>query len=154
MLWNTIYIFYFLLQSDEQSDDFCRLTRSWFEQVATSTRHLHELCSQPFIEVAMPAIQLLLVVSQQSWGRQCMVDTPGLIEWLLDREAACGVHKNTGSGGKPEVLRAKFDVAKVLNTNPDLAITPELKNNLAEFVQQGPFFKRGHYEVATEAPGN
>lgn len=102
----------------------------------------------------MPALQLLLVVSQQSWGRQFIVDAPGLMEWLLDREAACGVHKNTGSGANPECLRAKFDVAKVLNASPDLSIATELKSNLAEFVQQGPFFKRGIYEVATEAPGN
>jgi Proteasome non-ATPase 26S subunit len=144
----------FLLQPDEQSDDFCRVTKSWFEQIVTSTRNLHELCTQPFIEVVMPALQLLLVVSQQSWGRQFIVDTPGLLEWLLDREAACGVHKSTGSGASPECLRAKFDVAKVLNASPELGIAPELKNNLAEFVQQGPFYKRGLYEVATEAPGN
>jgi Proteasome non-ATPase 26S subunit len=102
----------------------------------------------------LPAIQLLLVVSQQPWGRQLVLETPGLIEWLLDREAACGVHKSTGSGGNPECLRAKFDVAKVLNASADVGVSADFKINLAEFVQQGPFFKRGLYEVATEAPGN
>ncbi|CAB3362884.1 Hypothetical predicted protein [Cloeon dipterum] len=142
------------LKPDEQSNALCRLMSQWFEAIFTSVRRVHEKCAEPFPETVLPALQLLLVVSQQAWGRREMMATPGLFEWLLDREAACGVHKSTGSGGNPAVLRAKYDIVKVLNNSDDLELSPEQKDSLGEFVKQGPFFKRGMYEVATEAPGN
>ncbi|XP_059479925.1 26S proteasome non-ATPase regulatory subunit 5-like [Neocloeon triangulifer] len=142
------------VKSEEQAGEICLLTKNWFENIFTSVRHVFEMCNEPFTETVLPALQLLLVISQQPWGENAMAETPGLLEWLINREAACGVHKGSGTGGNPDVLRAKHDIAKVLSYNPDLKVTPRQRTELADFVQQGPFFKRGLYEVATEAPGN
>ncbi|KAF4517947.1 hypothetical protein B566_EDAN005313 [Ephemera danica] len=106
-------------KSAEQSDDILEITKTWFLKCMESLKTLWTFAKEPYPSVGCTATQvfdtetanclqsvfsLMAVLSTLPWGRITIYETPGLLEWLMNRQAACGVHPSTGSGASPEEM--------------------------------------------------
>lgn len=130
-----------LLQTD--CDELSIVTRRWFD--ALSPEALPTLIATaklPFVEMRFSALQLLGVLSSQSWGPKIICTWPGLLEFLLDR----------GVEFDKDCKVSKYNVVKALSLNPTTAsdVTGGVLTKLNQHVNEGPFYVSTELQTAFE----
>lgn len=119
------------------------MTKRWFEALSpTPMDFVMSLCRQPFQEIRLAGFQLLHVLATNPWGQEYIVRAPGFVEYLMDRST---------ESLKP-CKDAKFEVVRSLVTSPSSStvMSPDVLEQLKDFMQQGEFYVRGETEVAIE----
>jgi len=104
------------------------------------------LMKQPFNEMRLELLTVLLNLSPQPWAQKQMSYQPGLIEFLLDR----------GAEPNKECTECKFRIVeKLVECNKESKFgdiwTPSVIAQLKGHAQEGPWFIRAQASVAFES---
>ncbi|XP_063066936.1 26S proteasome non-ATPase regulatory subunit 5 isoform X2 [Engraulis encrasicolus] len=131
------------LPSEDQTEDLCVLTESWFCSLSSQPMEMFRTIStQPFPELHCCALRVFTAIGSQAWGQRMMVQTPGFLEWIVDRS----------SGVTKEGKDAKFELVGALVTSPT---TQELLGSqntlrLRAYLREGPYYVSAVAAVSTE----
>ncbi|KAK3929901.1 26S proteasome non-ATPase regulatory subunit 5, partial [Frankliniella fusca] len=131
------------LNVSDQNNQSLSMTKRWFEALSPQPMDfVMSLCRQPFPETRLAGFQLMLVLATNPWGQEYIVRAPGVVEYLMDRSTE----------SIKSCKDAKFEVVRSLVTSPSSStvMSPEVLDQLREFMQQGEFYARGETEVAIE----
>ena len=131
-------------EQKDHMNDVLQITEKWFKSVYVKPMDmLMRIAKQPFTELRCGSLDICRVIADQPWGQQTLLDHPGFVEYVLDRNT-----EQTREGKD-----AKFDVIKTLVDSPT---TQEIFGNvyfvrLREYVNQGPYYVRVEAAVAMES---
>lgn len=116
------------------------VSQKWFSALGENAMEniVLKYSKNPFSELRMGGLSIILSISNQIWGQEKIRDTPGLIEFLLDRSVE--THK--------ECKDLKYEIIKVLSSSTILD-TLTVKR-LKAYVKEGAFYVQGVMEVAFE----
>ena len=104
--------------------------------------HILSIVQQPFAELHLAGLELLLSLSRSEWSQRKMKGVPGLVEYLLDRRT-----ENSSKGKE-----LKYKIMYTLSTSPSTE-TVFGSPNLVKFktyVLEGPFHVAEEASVAVE----
>ncbi|XP_018572758.1 26S proteasome non-ATPase regulatory subunit 5 [Anoplophora glabripennis] len=128
-----------LLAVEEQKNDIMQITRRWYGLFGDDPMEIIlRYAKNPFSEIKLSGLGILRVIADQQWGQEEIRNTPGLVEFLLDRNI------ETVKEGK----EAKYEIVKVLS-NSTVFDQSTLKT-FQDFVKEGPFYVHAVTEVAFE----
>ncbi|XP_022921274.2 26S proteasome non-ATPase regulatory subunit 5 [Onthophagus taurus] len=114
-------------------------TRKWYGFMTENPMDwIMRYAKNPFNELKMGGLVVLGSLSKQYWGHEVMRNTPGLIEFLMDR--------NIETIKECKVL--KYDIVKKLAESP--SFNHEMQKSMKVFVNEGPFYVQGVTEIALE----
>lgn len=104
--------------------------------------HILSVVRQPFPELHLAGLELLLSLSRWEWGQKKMHGVPGLVEYLLDRRT-----ENTRKGKE-----LKFEIMRILSVSPSTEAvfgSPGLVK-FKTYMLEGPFHVAEEASVAME----
>ncbi|CAL1545585.1 unnamed protein product [Lymnaea stagnalis] len=131
------------LEEENQTDELLNITQRWFStSMSDPFNTVWSIAQQPFLDLRVPAFQLLHNLAALPWGQRLMNNVPGFKEYLLDRSTE---HTKEGKD-------VKFELIKILAhspTAPDIFGRP-YHVKLTEYFNQGPFYVVAQSEVAME----
>ncbi|KAK0097372.1 hypothetical protein PV326_002237 [Microctonus aethiopoides] len=119
------------------------LTKSWFDLLHDDpVLYIVEFCKQPFIDIRLSSMKVLLEIATQYWGQEYIANHPGLMEFLMNRRAE--------TDSQCKII--KYEIVKALTTADcfDATTIEQLK----QYVLAGPLAIDIDTEVATESGGN
>ncbi|KAL2100187.1 hypothetical protein ACEWY4_004581 [Coilia grayii] len=131
------------LPGEDQTEDLCVLTESWFCSLSSQPMDMfRNISTQPFPELHCCALRVFTAIASQTWGQKMMVQTPGFLEWIVDRS----------SGVTKEGKDAKFKLVGALVSSPT---TQELLGSqnalrLRTYLREGPYYVSAVATVSTE----
>lgn len=129
------------LKKTEQNNRSLELTKSWFNLLGDKPLDMIvSLCKQPFVDIRVASLEVLAIIASQSWGQEYMIEHPGLIEFLLDRNIE----------SFKESKEAKFQVVKNLIESRSNLIDAKTMEKFEQFVREGPFYVDVITEVVLE----
>lgn len=131
------------LNVSDQNNQSLSMTKRWFEAISQQPMEfVMSLCKQPFPEIRLAGFQLMQVLATNPWGQEYIVRAPGVLEYLLDRSTE----------SMKSCKDAKFEIVRsiVMSPSSSTVMSPDVLEQLREFVQQGEFYARGEIEVAIE----
>ncbi|XP_034948264.1 26S proteasome non-ATPase regulatory subunit 5 [Chelonus insularis] len=124
---------------DKQNNRVLTLTKSWFDSLENNPMDMIvQLCKQPFPDIKQSSLKILLEIAMQPWGQHYIAIYPGLIEFLLNRDAEAF----------KECKELKYEILKSLASSDSFDSSILLRLN--KYVQEGPFHVDADVEVATE----
>lgn len=101
----------------------------------TAPAALMGCAGQPFADVKEPAFRALQALANHAWGSTALLNTPGFLEWMLDR----------GSGGTDGKFTLAENVAFCIRdqgSDPELEVASSaIKPTLLSFLREGRYFK-------------
>ena len=120
------------------------LSLKWFNSLhKTPFQVLKSIVKQPFQDLRVAGLRVLLVMSSFEWGQRLFHSQPGFLEYLLDRTTEPDkegkelkydiVHKMVASGPVAEAVFGNVDLLK-----------------LKRYEREGPFFSTTDTSVALE----
>nr|XP_023016451.1 26S proteasome non-ATPase regulatory subunit 5-like [Leptinotarsa decemlineata] len=128
-----------LLSVTETVTDLTQITRKWYLMFGDEPMELIlRYAKNPFSEIKLAGLGLLHALANQTWGQEEINNTPGLVEYLLDR--------NTET--VKECKEMKYGIIKLL-ANSSIFDSPTT-NRLREYVKEGPFYVHVITEIAFE----
>ncbi|KAG5272950.1 hypothetical protein AALO_G00171070 [Alosa alosa] len=131
------------LPAEEQTEDLCVLSETWFCAISSQPLEtFRNISTQPFPELHCGALRVFTAIATQAWGQKMMIQTPGFLEWIVDRS----------SGMTKEAKDAKFELVGALASSPT---TQEVlgSNNalrLRTYLREGPYYVTAVAAVSTE----
>ncbi|XP_039618769.1 26S proteasome non-ATPase regulatory subunit 5 [Polypterus senegalus] len=131
------------LPAEQQTDDLLGLTESWFCSFSNQPVELFKsISAQPFPELHCSALRVFTAIASQPWGQKKMIDTPGFVEFILDRSV----------GPTKECKDAKYEVVKALANSKT---TAEIFGNqqylsVRTYLREGPYYVKAVSSVAVE----
>ncbi|XP_030752120.1 26S proteasome non-ATPase regulatory subunit 5-like [Sitophilus oryzae] len=128
-----------LLRVVDNNNEIVSLSREWYGIIDTDPMDIIlRYAKNPFSELKVAGLGILNSIAGQEWGQECIKNTPGLIEFLLDRSIE----------SVKECKEAKYDIVKLLSQSTVFDhITSE---RLQTFVKEGAFYVYATTEVAIE----
>ncbi|KAG2469931.1 PSMD5 ATPase, partial [Polypterus senegalus] len=132
-----------LHKTEQQTDDLLGLTESWFCSFSNQPVELFKsISAQPFPELHCSALRVFTAIASQPWGQKKMIDTPGFVEFILDRSV----------GPTKECKDAKYEVVKALANSKT---TAEIFGNqqylsVRTYLREGPYYVKAVSSVAVE----
>ncbi|VEN43507.1 unnamed protein product [Callosobruchus maculatus] len=128
-----------LIRVTERKNDMLQITRKWYQSFGDEPMEIIlRYAKNPFSEIKLAGLGLLHAIANQQWGQEEIKNTPGLIEYLLDRNQE----------RIKEAKEVKYDIIKELSTS--IIFDQNTLLRLQEYVKEGPFYVRGVTEVAFE----
>ncbi|KAJ8919045.1 hypothetical protein NQ315_016951 [Exocentrus adspersus] len=128
-----------LLTVEEHKNDILQITRKWYGLFGDDPMEvILRYAKNPFSELKLAGLGILRAIAEQQWGQEEIHNTPGLVEFLLDRNLET----------IKECKEAKYEIVKCLSTSTVFDQTT-LKM-FQEFVKEGPFYVHAVTEVALE----
>ncbi|KAJ8339138.1 hypothetical protein SKAU_G00359240 [Synaphobranchus kaupii] len=121
------------LPAAQQTEDLLGLTECWFKALSSQAMDMFRgFSTQPFPELHCGALRIFTAIACQPWGQKLMVDTPGFVEFIVDRS----------TGQSKESKDAKFALVKALVNSTS---TAEIFGNqhylsLRVYVREGPYY--------------
>ncbi|XP_026294431.1 26S proteasome non-ATPase regulatory subunit 5-like [Frankliniella occidentalis] len=131
------------LNVSDQNNQSLSMTKRWFEALSPQPMDfVMALCRQPFPETRLAGFQLMHVLATNPWGQEYIVRAPGVVEYLMDRLTE----------SVKSCKDAKFEVVRSLVASPSSStvMSPDVLDQLRQFMEQGEFYARGETEVAIE----
>ncbi|XP_015175239.1 PREDICTED: 26S proteasome non-ATPase regulatory subunit 5 [Polistes dominula] len=126
----------------EQDNRILSLTKSWFDALCDDPLGLIvKMSKQPFIDIRSASLEVLATVASQAWGQQYISDSPGLIEFLLDRNIETF----------KECKELKYKVVQYLSEAESHVFEAGTIQKLKQFVNEGPFYVQTYTEVEYES---
>lgn len=92
----------------------------------------------PFLDIRCAGLNLLQTLSEQLWGQQLIHNSPGLVEFFLDRRVETA----------KESKEIKYEIVKSLSVSS--IFEENILETLQQYVKEGPFYVRAVTEVAIE----
>ncbi|KAB0802039.1 hypothetical protein PPYR_04225 [Photinus pyralis] len=115
------------------------LVRKWYCSVDGNLMTLiYDFAKNPFNEIRFAAFRVLDALSSHNWGQEIFRNTPGFIEFLLDRR----------SENFKDCKEAKYNIIRVLSLSS--VFDHSTQTRLQEYVSEGPFYVQAVTEVAIE----
>uniref|UniRef100_A0A8C1CFC4 26S proteasome non-ATPase regulatory subunit 5 n=1 Tax=Cyprinus carpio carpio TaxID=630221 RepID=A0A8C1CFC4_CYPCA len=131
------------LPVEQQTDDLLLLTESWFNCLSSQPMlMIRNISTQPFPELYCCALRIFTAIGCQPWAQQLMMDTPGFVEWLMDRSVGTG----------KEAKDCKFEVVgAVLSSSSAREIFGGHNYlKLKTYLNEGPYYVNAVSSVITE----
>ncbi|XP_066569153.1 26S proteasome non-ATPase regulatory subunit 5 isoform X2 [Amia ocellicauda] len=131
------------LPAEDQTEDLLGLTESWFSSLSNHPMEmLKGISTQPFPELHCVALKIFTAIACQPWGQKIMIDTPGFVEFIVDRS----------TGPDKESKDAKFELVKALVNSKS---TAEIFGNqhylrLRTYMREGPYYVTAVSSVMVE----
>ncbi|XP_014602892.1 PREDICTED: 26S proteasome non-ATPase regulatory subunit 5 [Polistes canadensis] len=126
----------------EQDNRILSLTKSWFNALCDDPLGLIvKMSKQPFIDIRFASLEVLVTVASQAWGQEYIFDSPGLIEFLLDR--------NIETFKLCKEL--KYKIVQCLSEAESYVFEAGTMKKLKQFVNEGPFYVETYTEVGFES---
>ncbi|XP_060524269.1 26S proteasome non-ATPase regulatory subunit 5 [Cylas formicarius] len=128
-----------LLHVSEHKDNIELTTKRWFHALGENPMEIVlRYAKNPFLELKLAGLGVLKAVAGQLWGQETIKNTPGLIEYLLDRSVETA----------KECKEKKYEIIQSLALSPVFDhFTTERLNS---YVKQGPFYVQAVTEIAIE----
>ncbi|CAH1967118.1 unnamed protein product [Acanthoscelides obtectus] len=128
-----------LIRVAERKNDMLQITRKWYQAFGDEPMEvILRYAKNPFSEIKLAGLDLLHAVASHQWGQEEIKNTPGLIEYLLDRNQE----------RIKEAKELKYEIIKEMSTS--ILFDQNTLLRLQEYVKEGPFYVRGVTEVAFE----
>ncbi|PWA26740.1 hypothetical protein CCH79_00001060 [Gambusia affinis] len=131
------------LQLEHQTEDLLSLTESWFHLLSNQPMDMiRNISTQPFPELHCGALRIFSAIASQLWGQKMMVNTPGFMEFILDRS----------TGQSKEAKDAKFElVGSLLGSSTASEILGSQNYiRLKTYLSEGPYYISAVASVSTE----
>ncbi|XP_032426772.1 26S proteasome non-ATPase regulatory subunit 5 [Xiphophorus hellerii] len=131
------------LQPEHQTDDLLSLTESWFHLLSKQPMDMiRNISTQPFPELHCGALRIFSAIASQPWGQKMMVNSPGFMEFILDRS----------TGQSKEAKDAKFElVGSLLGSSTASEILGSQNYiRLKTYLSEGPYYVSAVASVSTE----
>lgn len=132
-----------LLKNIEGNSECNEVTESWLNAMDYDAfNNITSLAKFPFPEFKLAALSFLLSITTHQWGVVKLCNSPGMIEFLLDRSSEID----------KDCKQMKYDIICniVQCKNVEQFLVPEVLQSLMEFVQEGPFHVPLEVELSTE----
>ncbi|XP_077593317.1 26S proteasome non-ATPase regulatory subunit 5 [Stigmatopora nigra] len=120
------------LQPEQQTEDLLALTETWFCLLSKRpVDTIRDISTQPFPELHCGALRVFSAIAAQSWGQRMMVNTPGFMEFVLDRSTS----------RSKEAKDAKFELVGALLTSSTATDVLGSHNIIAlkSYQNEGPY---------------
>lgn len=128
-----------LFKVTELNNQITTITQKWFTLVDEQPIYVFwNYAKNPFFELREAGFGVLFAISGQIWGHELIKNTPGLVEFLLDRN----IEHNK------ECKEAKYAIIELLTQSQTFDRTTS--NRLQNYVKEGPFYVQAVTEVAIE----
>lgn len=128
-----------LLKCDELDNKIELITEKWFAYLGDNPiGNVQKYFENPFSEIRLAGFGVLKSIASQYWGQNLIKETPGLVEFLLDRTVE---HIK-------ECKEIKYEIVSVLAKS--YVFESNVLARLQRFVKEGPFYQQGILEVAVE----
>nr|XP_055035768.1 26S proteasome non-ATPase regulatory subunit 5 [Misgurnus anguillicaudatus] len=131
------------LPVEQQTDDLLLLTESWFNSLSSQPMAMiRNISIQPFPEFHCRALRVFTAIGCQPWGQRLMMDTPGFVEWMLDRSVGKG----------KEAKDCKFELVGAILSSSSTREIFGAQNylKLKTYVKEGPYYVTAVSTVSTE----
>ncbi|KTF89800.1 hypothetical protein cypCar_00010795 [Cyprinus carpio] len=131
------------LPVEQQTDDLLLLTESWFNCLSSQPMlMIRNISTQPFPELHCSALRIFTAIGCQSWAQQLMMDTPGFVEWVMDRSVGTG----------KEAKDCKFELVGALLSSSSIQEIFGAHNylKLKTYLNEGPYYVNAVSSVTTE----
>ncbi|XP_077050451.1 26S proteasome non-ATPase regulatory subunit 5 [Siphateles boraxobius] len=131
------------LPVEQQTDDLLLLTESWFNCLSSQPMGMiRNISTQPFPELHCSALRIFTAIGCQPWGQQLMMDTPGFLEWVMDRSVGKG----------KEAKDCKFELVGSLLSSSSAQEIFGAHNylKLRTYMNEGPYYITAVSTVTTE----
>ncbi|XP_027882357.1 26S proteasome non-ATPase regulatory subunit 5 [Xiphophorus couchianus] len=131
------------LQPEHQTEDLLSLTESWFHLLSKQPMDMiRNISTQPFPELHCGALRIFSAIASQPWGQKMMVNSPGFMEFILDRS----------TGQSKEAKDAKFKlVGSLLGSSTASEILGSQNYiRLKTYLSEGPYYVSAVASVSTE----
>ncbi|OQV12798.1 putative 26S proteasome non-ATPase regulatory subunit 5 [Hypsibius exemplaris] len=131
------------LTTPESDAELQSINQAWFTTAGRGLfTALFQKVRNPFKDVKIPVMAVFRSLAEQRWGLEVFRAEPGFLEYLMNRK----------SETDKEIKELKFDVVKAVTESAALAEVLDSVTivRLREFVQDGPFYVPGEYQVASE----
>lgn len=114
----------------------------WFNLLFPQISTLFELVQQPFPDIRLSSLNFLTVVAPLEWAQRHYLSTPGIVEFLTNRDAE----------PNKECLIAKYKIVSIIADSKSAAkiLKAEDYGRLKIYKDQGPFYSPATSAVATE----
>ncbi|XP_043913773.1 26S proteasome non-ATPase regulatory subunit 5 isoform X2 [Protopterus annectens] len=131
------------LPTDQQTDDLLGMTESWFSSLSSQPMELfRSISTQPFTELHCSALRVFAAIADQPWGQKFMINSPGFVEYILDRSVD---HDKESKDAKYELVKALVNS----NTIADIFGNQHYLR-LRAYLREGPYYVRATASVALE----
>ncbi|RXN31008.1 26S proteasome non-ATPase regulatory subunit 5 [Labeo rohita] len=131
------------LPVEQQTDDLLLLTESWFNCLSSQPLlMIRNISTQPFPELHCSALRIFTAIGCQPWAQQLMIDTPGFVEWVMDRSVGKG----------KEAKDCKFELVGALLSSSSAQEIFGAHNylKLKTYLREGPYYVNAVSSVTTE----
>ncbi|XP_041095640.1 26S proteasome non-ATPase regulatory subunit 5-like [Polyodon spathula] len=131
------------LPVEQQTEDLLAMTESWFSSFSNQPLELFKNIScQPFPELHCSALKVFSAIASQAWGQKMMIDTPGFVEYILDRSAQ----------PDKESKDAKYEIVNTLVNSKSTAgiFGNQQYLRLRTYLREGPYYVKAVSSVAVE----
>ncbi|KAL1488433.1 hypothetical protein ABEB36_014906 [Hypothenemus hampei] len=119
--------------------DIMQITEKWYRLLGTDPMEIiTKYAKNPFPELRLAGLGIVNSLASQPWGQDVIKNTPGLVEFLLDRS----IETNK------ECKEAKYEIVKLLSNST--IFDRHIQERLENFVKEGPFYVQPVVEVAIE----
>ncbi|KAK6481060.1 26S proteasome non-ATPase regulatory subunit 5-like [Huso huso] len=131
------------LPAEQQTEDLLGMTESWFNSFSNQPLELFKNIScQPFPELHCSALKVFTAIASQAWGQKMMIDTPGFVEYIVDRSAQ----------PDKESKDAKYEIVNTLVNSKSTAgiFGNQQYLRLRTYLREGPYYVKAVSSVAVE----
>ncbi|KAG8568415.1 hypothetical protein GDO81_013989 [Engystomops pustulosus] len=131
------------LPPDQHTDDLLAMAESWFRSLCSRPLEmLRSIASQPFPELHCAALKVFTAIANQPWAQRMMVDSPGFVEYIVDRSV----------DPDKDSKDAKFELVKALINAKSTAQVFGNQHylSLRAYHREGPYYVRAVSTVAVE----
>uniref|UniRef100_A0A669C3D9 26S proteasome non-ATPase regulatory subunit 5 n=1 Tax=Oreochromis niloticus TaxID=8128 RepID=A0A669C3D9_ORENI len=131
------------LQPEQQTEDLLALTESWFHLLSSQPMDMiRNISTQPFPELHCGALRIFTAIATQPWGQKLMINTPGFMEFILDRS----------TGQTKEAKDAKFELIGALAGSSTAAeiLGSQHYIRVKTYLREGPYYVSAVAAVSTE----
>ncbi|KAM3911402.1 26S proteasome non-ATPase regulatory subunit 5 [Leptodactylus fuscus] len=131
------------LPLEDHTEDLLAMAESWFRGLCPQPMEMfRSIASQPFPDLHCGALKVFTAVANQPWAQRMMIDSPGFVEYIVDRT----VDQDKDSKD------AKFELVKALVS---AKTTAEVFGNqhylrLCAYHREGPYYVKAVSTVAVE----
>ncbi|KAE8582425.1 hypothetical protein XENTR_v10020120 [Xenopus tropicalis] len=133
----------FYLPEDCHTEDLLAMARTWFHSLSAQPMDLfRSIASQPFPELHCGALKVFTAIANQSWAQKLMIESPGFIEYVVDRTV----------DPDKDSKDAKFALVKALAGSKTVAATMGNPHYLMlrAYLREGPYYIKAVSSVAVE----
>ncbi|XP_073455665.1 26S proteasome non-ATPase regulatory subunit 5 isoform X2 [Aquarana catesbeiana] len=131
------------LPEDHHTEDLLAMSENWFTCLSNQPMDLfRSIATQPFPELHCAALKVFTAVANQSWAQKQMIESPGFIEYIVDRTV----------DPDKDSKDTKFELVKALVNSKTVADVFGNQHylRLRAYLRDGPYYVKAISTVAVE----